>query len=341
MLEWQKGYDLSKHNSFGFKVTAERFSEIDAISDLEDALSQVQDNEWPLLILGGGSNLVLQSFIPGAVIKIATKGIAVLAEDGDTAIVEAGAGENWHQFVGHLIEKGLHGLENLALIPGSVGAAPVQNIGAYGVEVSDCLHSITAYDRKRRELVQLGNEQCQFDYRDSLFKSKRPNRYIIWSVRFILKSTFQPKLSYRVLGQYIEAQGIEKPNAHQVYKAVCDIRSSKLPIPSKIGNAGSFFENPLVSESEYLRLKSEFPDLVGHKDASGSFKLAAGWLIDKAGWKGHEQGGVGVYEKQALVLVNLGDGNAQKVLALADAISASVYEKYKVKLVMEPRIYPQ
>ena len=340
MINWQLDYDLTRYNSFGFNSHAERFISVTEIDELELALSDVEANNWPLLILGGGSNLVLKERIPGAVIHIANTGIAVLADDGEQAIVESAAGENWHQFIGHLLEKGLHGLENLALIPGSVGAAPVQNIGAYGVEVSDCLHSVTAYDRQNKELVQLQNASCEFSYRNSIFKSRFPGRYIIWSVRFNLSSIFTPQLNYSGLGNFLAGKGIEQPSAIEVYTAICEIRSSKLPVPSEIGNAGSFFENPIVDESEYRRLKEQFPDLVAFPESMGSYKLAAGWLIDKAGWKGAKQNAVGVYDKQALVLVNHGDGNASQLLELADAIKQSVFERYQVSLRIEPRIYP-
>lgn len=340
MSNWQKGADLSERNSFGFKVTAERFTEISELEHLENALQDAAENGWSRLILGGGSNLILDSYLPGAVISIATKGIRVLADDESEAIVEVGAGENWHQFVTQLLNMGLHGLENLALIPGSVGAAPVQNIGAYGVELADCFHSLTAYDTEQKELVQLDRETCRFGYRDSIFKSVYPGRYIIWQVRFRLSSVFVPNLGYRGLTDYLVAKGIHEPNAHQVYEAVCAIRSEKLPVPTEIGNAGSFFENPVVPEALYEQIKQEHPNLVAFPDKPGHYKLAAGWLIDNAGWKGECREGVGVYHKQALVLVNRGGGDAKQLLALADEIKASILSRYGVSLSIEPRIYP-
>lgn len=340
MVAWNRNADISAYNSLGFKVTAERFLQVTEVGQLHDALNEVVENKWPLLIIGGGSNLVLHDELPGAVINVATSGINVLADDEDQAIVEVGAGENWHGFVSHLLEMGLHGLENLALIPGSVGAAPVQNIGAYGVELADCFHSLTAYDRETGELVQISAEQCQFSYRNSIFKSSEKGRYIIWRVRFNLSSIFTPNLSYKGLTDYLSDQGVEHPTAHQVYTAVCEVRKQKLPVPSELGNAGSFFENPVVPEAQFQALKASFPDLVAYADKPGHFKLAAGWMIDKAGWKGYRDGAVGVYEKQALVLVHFGAGSATELLALADRIKASVSEKFNVSLEMEPRIYP-
>jgi len=340
VINWIKNADLSTRNTLGFNVVADRFVEVDSIEQLEWALEDVQKNQWPLLILGGGSNLVLASFIPGAVISVNVKGIHVLADNESDAIVEVGAGENWHQVVGRLLQMGLHGLENLALIPGNVGAAPVQNIGAYGVELKDCFHSLTAYDRDARELVQLNKEQCCFGYRDSLFKSASPGRYIIWQVRFLLNTVFTPNLGYRGLQEYMQQKGVTKPDAHDVYKAVCDIRKTKLPTPDEIGNVGSFFENPIVSEAQYQKLKQQFPNIIAYPAEPGFYKLAAGWLIDQAGWKGHRSEGVGVYDKQALVLINLGAGDAKCLLALANAIQASIYERFAVKLSIEPRVYP-
>lgn len=267
---------------------------------------------------------MLADYLPGAVISVGCQGVRVLADDEDQAIVEVGAGENWHGFVGKLLEMGLHGLENLALIPGSVGAAPVQNIGAYGVELADCFHSLTAYDREQDELVQLNAEDCRFGYRDSLFKSVAPGRYIIWQVRFSLRTVFQPRLEYKALANHLKAEGIGQPGAQQVYQAVCEIRNSKLPVPTLIGNAGSFFENPVVTAEQHEQLKLQFPELVSYPDQPGFYKLAAGWLIDQAGWKGHNAGAVGVYEKQALVLVNHGGGDAQQLLQLAGQIRDSV-----------------
>lgn len=340
-MQWQKDIDLTHRNSFGFPTVADHFAEVDQIADLELALDAVEKNGWPLLILGGGSNLVFREKIPGAVLSVAKQGLNILADNEHTAIVEVGAGENWHGFVTQLLQKGLHGLENLALIPGSVGAAPVQNIGAYGVEIADCFHSLTAYDRINKELVQLSKEECQFGYRDSLFKSGAKGRYIIWTVRFALSTIFTPKIGYKGIADHLDALGVIEPSAYQVYQAVCDIRMSKLPLPAELGNAGSFFENPIVTKSTYQRLKNQFPDIVAYPDKAGHFKLAAGWLIDRAGWKGCRVGEVGVYDKQALVLVNYGQGLATDLLKLADDISLSVRKQFDVKLKIEPRIYPE
>ena len=339
-MDWKKDVDLTSQNSLGFKACVENYASINSIEELASALEDVERRGWPLLVLGGGSNLVLREEIPGAVISIASTGIQVLVDDEDKAIVDVGAGENWHSFVGRLLEMGLHGLENLALIPGSVGAAPVQNIGAYGVELADCFHSLTAYDRETKALVQLDRSDCRFGYRDSIFKSSEKGRYIIWRVRFILSSVFEARLQYRALSDCISKQGSNVPTAHQVYQAVCDIRRSKLPIPSELGNAGSFFENPIVPESKYHALVGEFPNIVGHAEGSGFYKLAAGWLIDQAGWKGHREGPVGVYDKQALVLVNHGEGSIDQLLGLAELIVESVRNQFGVELKMEPQIYP-
>ncbi|MDF2180801.1 UDP-N-acetylmuramate dehydrogenase [Neptuniibacter sp. CAU 1671] len=340
MTQWINHADLSNANSLGLKVTAERLIEVNQLTELVEALNEVEAKQWPLLILGGGSNLVLQPSLPGAVIRIAAAGVHLLADDNENAIVEVGAGENWHQFVCHLLTLGLHGLENLALIPGTVGAAPVQNIGAYGVEVSDCLHSVIAYDRQEKTVVQLMAEECQLSYRNSLFKSIEPGRYVIWRVRFRLSTCFAPKLHYGALQEYLDAQGQSSPTPVQLVAAVCAVRRSKLPDPDQLGNAGSFFENPRVSAEQYIALKQAFTDLVAYPEPDGKYKLAAGWLIDQAGWKGQRKGNVGVYDKQALVLVNYAEGSFEALLELAEEIRASVYSRFGVSLEMEPRIYP-
>lgn len=341
MIKWQCNADLSAKNSFGFNVNAERYLQVGSVPELKAALDEVQEYNWPLLILGGGSNLVLRDKIPGAVISVNFTGINILADEDDQAIVEVGAGENWHNFVGRSLEMGLHGLENLALIPGSVGAAPVQNIGAYGVELKDCFHSLTAFDRQTSEVVQLNIQDCQFSYRDSVFKSAEYGRYVILTVRFCLSSTFMPNLSYGGLADALKKQGIDEPSAMDVYAAVCAVRSAKLPVPTEVGNAGSFFENPVISNAHLEDLRGEFPNIVGYPDGEEHHKVAAGWLIDQLGWKGHRGEGVGVYQNQALVLINTGGGDADRLLALADKIKASVKQAYNIDLRIEPRIYPQ
>lgn len=340
MTGWMSQADLSAANSFGLNVTAEHFVQVHQLTELVEALEEAEAQQWPVLILGGGSNLVLQPVLPGAVIRVAAAGVDLLAGDAETAIVEVGAGENWHQFVCHLLTLGLHGLENLALIPGTVGAAPVQNIGAYGVEVSDCLHSVIAYDRHEKVVVQLMADQCRLSYRNSLFKSIKPGRYVIWRVRFRLDTAFQPKLHYGALQQYLTEQGQPNPSPAQLVAAVCAVRRSKLPDPALLGNAGSFFENPRVSAEQFKQLKAQFPGLVAYPEQDGRYKLAAGWLIDQAGWKGQSRGAVGVYEKQALVLVNHSQGSFRALMALADEIRTSVYNHFGVSLEMEPRVYP-
>jgi len=341
VIKWQCNADLSAKNSFGFNVNAERYLQVATVAELKAALDEVQKHNWPLLILGGGSNLVLREKIPGAVISVNFTGINILADEDDQAIVEVGAGENWHNFVGRSLEMGLHGLENLALIPGSVGAAPVQNIGAYGVELKDCFHSLTAFDRQTSEVVQLNTQDCQFGYRESIFKSAEYGRYVILTVRFCLSSTFTPNLSYGGLADALNKRGIDEPTAMDVYSTVCAVRSSKLPVPTEVGNAGSFFENPVIPNAHFTFLKQEFPNLVGYPDGENDHKVAAGWLIDQLGWKGHRGEGVGVYQNQALVLINTGGGHADSLLALADKIKASVKQAYNIDLRIEPRIYPQ
>lgn len=336
---WTEQADLTNQNSFGFQVKAERYYQIHQSSELESALKDIELQQMPVLILGEGSNLILGKNIAGAVISIANKGINILADNGEQVIVEIAAGENWHQASLRLLEMGLHGLENLAFIPGTMGAAPIQNIGAYGVELSDCLHSLIVFDRQQSELVQLTAKDCEFGYRNSIFKSSQQGRYIIWQVRLLLNTKFTPILSYQGLERYLTQQQIQQPSAEQVHKAIGEIRQQKLPNPIQLGNAGSFFENPIISSEQHKQLLLSYPELVSYQETEDSYKLAAGWLIEQAGWKGYREGDAAVYTEQALVLVNYGNASAKQILQLADKIKHSVSQKFGIELKIEPRIY--
>lgn len=335
-----ESYSLTALNTLGFDVVAERFARPETLDQLTELLQLAERNDWPVLVLGGGSNLILSAWLPGLVIQLGNAGIEKVAEHAGLVTVDIAAAENWHAMVEYTLEQGWFGLENMALIPGTVGAAPIQNIGAYGVELKDRLVSLVAWDRKLKQQVIISTEQCDFGYRYSRFKGDDAGRFIIWSVRLALSTASQPQLEYGGLAQYLEQRGITEPDPQQVFAAVCAIRSSKLPDPAQLGNVGSFFENPIVSQAEHDALKARFPALVSFPDQPGSAKLAAGWLIDQAGWKGHQEGAVGVYDKQALVLVNHGAGDREQLLALATRIQASVQAMFGVELQIEPRSYP-
>ncbi|MFC3625654.1 UDP-N-acetylmuramate dehydrogenase [Vogesella amnigena] len=331
-------YPLRALNTFGMNVHAANFCVLDDPAQLPAILASDAYRQGPVLWLGGGSNLLFTRDYPGLVIKVALKGIRLLTDDGDSVLVEAAAGENWHDFVQYTLAQGWSGLENLSLIPGTVGASPIQNIGAYGVEVKDQLHEVVCADLRHdgRELV-LDNAACRFAYRDSIFKQELAGQVLVTAVRFRLQRSFSPRIGYGDLHQQLAAMGAgEEPSAQQVSAAVIAIRQSKLPNPAELGNAGSFFKNPVVSQTEADALLARFPTLPHYPQADGSVKLAAGWLIDQAGLKGYRDGDAGVHARQALVLVNHGQASGSQMWALAQKVQHSVRERYGVLLEPEP-----
>ncbi len=327
---------LKAFNSFGVEVKAALFAEALNDADVRDALQVAQERDVPLLVIGGGSNLLLTGDVQALVLRMASRGIRIV-EDCVQVVVEAEAGEPWHPFVQHTLEQGLVGLENLSLIPGTVGAAPMQNIGAYGVEIKDVFHSLTALDRQTGELREFTLADCHFAYRDSVFK-QQPGRWLILRVRFALKREQTLHLEYGPVRQRLAEQGIEAPTATDVSRAICAIRAEKLPDPAVLGNAGSFFKNPLVSAELAARVRAEHADLVAYPQADGQVKLAAGWLIERAGWKGFREGDAGVHKLQALVLVNYGAATGTQLLALAKRIQADVLTRFGVSLEIEPNV---
>ncbi|WP_432473363.1 UDP-N-acetylmuramate dehydrogenase [Amphritea sp. HPY] len=339
-MQLSRKASLKAYNSFGFDVSAEYLVIVKTLDELKGALGFCAENKLSLLVIGGGSNLILTQDISGLVVinRIVLKQVESTS-DGDF-LVTAGAGENWHEFVRWTLMQGYNGLENLSLIPGTVGAAPMQNIGAYGVEIKDRMEYLDALDRESGELCRFAAGECGFGYRDSVFKRIHAGRYIIISVTFRLSAKVGLVLDYSGLSAVVERQGIEDPTALQISDLICDIRRSKLPDPEALGNAGSFFKNPVIPEQQCAELTRRYPGLVSFSDQPGLRKLAAGWLIDQLGWKGHRQGAVGVYDKQALVLINYGKGSGGDILSLAQAIQASVADRYGVLLEIEPRTYP-
>ncbi|PZW44678.1 UDP-N-acetylmuramate dehydrogenase [Pseudomonas sp. URMO17WK12:I2] len=328
---------LKAHNTFGVDVAARYFAEADDDQQVRQALDAARERQVPLLVLGGGSNLLLTADVDALVLRMASRGIRLLADDGQRVEIEAEAGEPWHPFVQWTLQQGFAGLENLSLIPGTVGASPVQNIGAYGVELKDCFLGLTALDRQSGEIREFDLQACAFAYRDSLFK-RESGRWIILRVRFALSRNAALHLDYGPVRQRLAEQGIESPNASDVSRAICAIRSEKLPDPALLGNAGSFFKNPLVPAELAGRLRAEYADLVAYPQADGQVKLAAGWLIEKAGWKGFRDGDAGVHRLQALVLVNYGNATGQQLLALAQRIQADIAERFGVSLEIEPNV---
>lgn len=326
----QEGMSLQSFNSFRFDVKADYFAIITELSELTAALEWANQQHLPITMLGEGSNLLLAGDIRGLVLINQLKG-KVLNEFDDYVELTVNAGENWHQVVCYCVESGLSGVENLALIPGSAGAAPVQNIGAYGVEVKDALTQVQVMDRQDASQHWLPASECGFAYRDSYFKQDWAERYFITAIRLTLSRQFQAKINYGGLAQRLPT----KPSLSDVFNLVCQVRSEKLPDPTKIGNAGSFFKNPIVSNTQYQLILARYPDLVAFP-VDDAWKLAAGWLIDKAGWKGFQREGVGVYEKQALCLVNHGASKALPLLKLERDIKQDVEQKFGVTLEREP-----
>ena len=333
---FSRNVSLRSFNTFGLPARAAWFIPIKASAQL---IALIATLEWRYLqrfVLGGGSNVILTGDFDGLVLHVRIPGRQLLAEETDAWIVRAGAGENWHDFVRWTLDSGWPGLENLSLIPGTVGAAPVQNIGAYGLEIADRFQELEAVDLDTGETVVFDQAACQFGYRDSVFKREAAGRYLISSVTFRLPKHWQPEIRYADLARELEQREIAKPTARQISDAVMAIRMRKLPDPERLGNAGSFFKNPVVSATAFARLVAHYPQLPHYPQANGTVKLAAGWLIECCGWKGRDFGPVGAYEKQALVLVNRGGARGEDVLCLARAIQESVWEAFEVKLELEP-----
>lgn len=329
-------YDLTDFNTLALGSIAPALVRFCTVDQLPDITRQAA-RSTRVFILGGGSNVVLAPTLESMVIKVESVGIRLVSESAEHRLVEAEAGESWHDFVTHCVQQGWGGLENLALIPGTVGAAPVQNIGAYGVELDQRLHSVMAWDLVAGQCVEFTPQDCGFSYRNSKFKQAEPGRWLILRVRFLLPRIWVPVLTYPDLRRHsgLAAQG-DAVTPQDVYDAVCGIRRQKLPDPKVLANAGSFFKNPVVDADTFLRLKHQCPDVVAYAQSNGDWKLAAGWLIEHAGWKGRRLGPVGMHERQALVLVNHGDATAEDVMNLADHVCSDVKQRFGVDLEQEP-----
>lgn len=332
-------HSLKSLNTFGIEVSAKYFAEAKNEDQirlvLEDDIFKKESN----LILGGGSNILFTKDFDGIVLKNCIKGVEVIKEDEKEVIVRVGAGVVWHEFVLNAIEKGWYGIENLSLIPGNVGASPMQNIGAYGVEIKEVFHELEAIHIKTGEIHYFSNSDCEFGYRESVFKNKFKGEYIISRVTYKLNKTPNFNIGYGAVEKELEDMGVKELTAKAVSDAIIAIRSSKLPNPKEIGNSGSFFKNPVVSADFFKTLKSEYPSAVGYPVNEQQVKLAAGWLIDTAGWKGFTKGNHGVHKKQALVLVNYGGAKGGDIYKLSEEIMQSVFQKFGVQLEREVNIY--
>ncbi|RPD42474.1 UDP-N-acetylmuramate dehydrogenase [Chitinophaga barathri] len=333
----QENVSLRQYNTFNLDATARYFAAFHSREALEEILADPQYKHTRKLILGGGSNILLTKDFDGLVLKNEIKGIHTVSEDEDHVYVKAGAGENWHQFVMHCIEKGYAGLENLSLIPGNVGASPMQNIGAYGVEIKDVFEELEALHLQDHTLVSFNKEACAFGYRESVFKHQYKDQFVILQVIYRLNKKPVFNTSYGAIEQELERLG-KKPSIRSISEAVINIRSSKLPNPAEIGNAGSFFKNPEVTKEKYEELKLAFPAVVAYPLPGDRYKLAAGWLIEQSGWKGYRNGDAGVHARQALVLVNYGHAKGEDIVELSWQVVESVKEKFGVVLEREVNI---
>ena len=328
---------LKPYNSFSVEARAGQLLELESEQDLQAFTNEHRFDAKRDVILGGGSNILFVGDVEGSVVLYRITGKRIIDDCNDDVLVEALAGENWHHLVMWCLDQGLSGIENLSLIPGLAGAAPMQNIGAYGVELADVLDSVQTLDLKSGQSREFKQRECQLSYRNSRFKSADAGKYLITGIRLRLHRTFNPKLGYAGLGEELSLMGIDVPTAKQVSEAVIRIRQRKLPDPNTIGNAGSFFKNPVVSQETANLLTREFTGLPVYSAGKES-KLSAAWLIEQCGWKGRSMGGAAVSEQHALVLVNKGDATGSEILALADAIQASVQERFGIELQPEPII---
>ena len=333
-LAIQHGVSLKAMTTFGVESVATHYLQINHPDQLRAVRQDRVLSALPRLILGGGSNLLLTRDLDVLVLHMMNRGITLVGEVDGQRLVQAQAGENWHSFVQWTLQQGWGGLENLSLIPGTVGAAPIQNIGAYGMELSQHFHSLHYFDFQDGEVHALSREQCDFGYRDSIFKQSLRGRAVILDVTFALPHNWQPQLGYAELAK--ELSDIPHPTASEISAAVIAIRSRKLPDPALIGNAGSFFKNPVVSANQYADLHQRFPELVSYAQADGNYKLAAAWLIDQCGWKGQAIGAAAVHDKQALVLINRGGATGAEILELAERIQSDVALRFGVNLESEP-----
>jgi UDP-N-acetylmuramate dehydrogenase len=334
----QENVSLKQFNTFGIDAKAKYFVEVNNKKELREALYNNTFHMTKRLILGGGSNLLFTKDFDGVVIKLNIKGIKKIKENADYVWIKVGAGENWHNLVLYTIENNWGGIENLSLIPGSVGAAPLQNIGAYGVEIKDTIHEVKALNILNSEVHVFDKDDCQFGYRESIFKNEAKNKYVILSITLKLAKNPKFNIEYGAIKETLAEKGVTELSIKAISDAIVSIRQSKLPNPAEVGNAGSFFKNPEISIKHFEKLKAEFEDIPSYPINPDLVKVPAGWLIEKAGWKGYREGEIGVHAKQALVLVNYGNGNGQQIKYLSEKIQKSIFEKFEIKLQAEVNV---
>jgi len=336
----QNSINLKSYNTFRLPATASQFFNLKHAQELKQLYNQQKKELETAIILGGGSNVLLTDDIDQLVIKNSIPGIRIVSRNKNQILIEIGGGYNWHKLVMYCVERGWGGIENLAMIPGTTGAAPIQNIGAYGIELESVFDSLNAFDIREGVFRTFTGKDCDFDYRTSVFKQELKGAYIIVSLRLRLELNKPPVTEYTSLERELERRGIDQPTIKNVAEAVIKIRKSKLPDPAEIGNAGSFFKNPVISKKDFGSLKKQYPAIPGYELPDGYVKVPAGWLIDQAGWKGKTLNNAAVHHKQALVLVNRGDAKAKDVLELASKIKHDIKIKYNIDLEEEVNILP-
>jgi len=335
-MQIQENFSLKPFNTFHIDARAKYFASFSNVEQLTELITY--NLKLKTFVLGGGSNILFVKDFDGIVLKNEVKGIEVIKEDDEHVYVRVGAGENWHQFVLHCINNNWAGVENLSLIPGNIGASPMQNIGAYGVEIQKVFQELKAFHLKEKTNYTFALKDCGFGYRDSVFKNKYKGQFVILNVTYRLNKKPKFNTSYGVVEKELENMGIKQLSIQAISEAVINIRSAKLPDPAVIGNAGSFFKNPSIDKEKFESQRTKFPKIIGHENADGSIKLAAAWLIEQCGWKGFRRGDAGCHEKQALVLVNYGNAKGEDIYSLSEEIQRSVKEKFDVELEREVNI---
>ena len=335
-MQIQENISLRDYNTFGIDASARFFSSFHTTEELSELLDF--EHHVPVLILGGGSNILFTKDYEGRAFKNEIRGIEIVKQDDEYIYIKVGAGENWHQFVLYCIGNDHAGIENLSLIPGNVGASPMQNIGAYGVEIKEVFHELKAFHLHEKTNYVFGLNDCEFGYRESIFKRRYKDQFVILTVTYKLRRKPQFNIRYGALEQELERMGVKELTIRDISQAVINIRSSKLPDPKVIGNAGSFFKNPSIAKEKYERLRIDFPGIIGYPNSDGSIKLAAGWLIEQCGWKGFREGDAGVHVNQALVLVNYNNAKGDEIYELSEQILLSVKSRFDVTLEREVKI---
>jgi UDP-N-acetylmuramate dehydrogenase len=337
MCSIEENFSLKNHNTFGIDAKAKYFAEFDSLFALKEIISSEIFQNNKSFILGGGSNILLTKDFEGLILHNKIEGICILEDNENDITVEVGGGVDWHDFVMWSVSQELSGIENLALIPGTVGASPIQNIGAYGMEVKETIHKVTALEIATQEIKTFSNEDCNFEYRNSIFKEELKNKFIITKVEFELSKTALNKTNYGAIEEELKNLNLEA-SVKNIAEAVINIRSRKLPNPAELGNSGSFFKNPIIETSQFEQLKKEFPEMVGYKITESTTKIAAGWLIDNAGLKGYRKADAGVHKNQALVLVNYGNASGNDIINLAKEVQHKIKDKYGISIEAEVNI---